>query len=224
MYTTMHTHAHACPAAGSDCSPHCSTGAACRHCSPCTCTPRLQSQSARMHMCAHSCTRVHMCVHAQPGLQPRSTRTGGYGHARTCMYTYTHTEDHFPLSRLKLHPPQHTGPCHRGHTGDTRGTCWGRRGDTWGTCLSAELRSGTHKHTRGEIPLHPALREHQGAPVPGARVTLAVPPPRCGTGEARLRSLLCHGSHRALPAAVPTRVCTGVAVVGHGGDCSCPSM
>lgn len=134
--------------------------------------PRLQSRSTRMHMYAHVCTLMHMYVHAQPGLQPQSARMDANEHARTWMYTYTHTEDHFPLSRLKLHPPQHTGPCHRGHTGDTRGTCWGRTGDTWGTCLSAELRSGTHKHTRGEIPLHPASCKHQGAPGPGARVTL----------------------------------------------------
>lgn len=69
--------------------------------------------------------------------------------------------------------------------GDAQGTRGGR--------ASAELRSGTHKHARGEIPLHPALREHQGAPVPGARVTLVVPPPRCGTGEARLRSCCAIG-------------------------------
>lgn len=74
------------------------------------------------------------------------------------VHVYTHTEDHFPLSRLKLHPPQHTGPCHRGHTGDTRGTCWGRTGDTWGTCLSAELRSGTHKHAGGGPPSPSPLR------------------------------------------------------------------
>lgn len=162
------------------------------------------------HAHAHVCTLMHMYVHVQPGLQPQSTRMDANGHARVCMYTYTHTEDHFPLSRLKLHPPQHTGPCHRGHTGDTRGTCWGRTGDTWGTCLSAELRSGTHKHTRGEIPLHPASCKHQGAPSPGARVTLVVPPPRCGTGEAPARFWLCQGSHQALPAAVLTGAFTCV--------------
>lgn len=144
-------HAHACPPAGSGCSPHCSTGAARRRCSPVhthTHTPRPQSQNT------HVCTCVHAHAHVCAGRAGAAASEHRYRPVWACtdMYVHVHTQtqEHFPLCRLKLHPPQHTGPCHRGHTGDTRGTCWGRTGDTWGTCLSAEPRSGTHKHTRGE--------------------------------------------------------------------------
>lgn len=99
--------------------------------------------------------------------------------------------------------------------GDAQGTRGGR----------ASLQSSVQGHTNtrgGEIPLHPAPCEHQGTPGPGARVTLAVPPPWCGTGEAPPRFLLCHGSHQTLPAAVSTSVCTRMAInvwllLRHGG-------
>lgn len=112
---------------------------------------------------------THVCTRTAPTAASRHT----YGHVRagTDMYvhvhthTQTHAEDHFPLSRLKLHPPAAHGAVsagtHRGHAWHVLGTHRGHVGDV---PLSAELRSGTHKHTRGGDPPSPSPLRAVGCP------------------------------------------------------------